>query len=509
MRLNKFKCIVSVLMMFFLAFGCSNKYEKLSENDSVDEKLSFQEIGSYSSNEKYDRLYDSYTNVVKPSDSYGKLVPYLGDVIKFDYSSAAENYEDEETFELYARLESDGDVFTLQTFGLCTEEGKVVTDPVYSKILYNDSYYLCTRLVTADDKQIYAVTDYVSEDGSIVVNSQDEKPIYSLETTRIATFYGAGVYSYDLMTFYNSQGRIIENPKGSDIDRNGLRYEVTSDETADSYSVYLTDDSGKRVSDDYDYFILTDGGNYIAYRDEVCGVLNSSGKIIVPCECTQILYENGFIACKMEKQILIYDDNLTLQYELDFTKYGEHFIDSINILKIPENGIVFTTNDAKGFDGDRVIYLDKNGQVLCSGAYSLNENTTQNAIIIDEKVYSMKGEYVGDGIEDKYIIVETYDNGKILVSSQEGRYYTLDLSIPSILQEYSGYDREKELAYASGKILTQVFEPSTGKMLTMQQSRYYYMDSAIGEIKCYKKNGYSITENESDEILVKKFVDMD
>lgn len=513
-RIKRGQYIIALCIIALLTFGCGNKAETSSKTEdtktAIDgEKTSFQEIGSYNSNEKYERMYDSYTDVVKPSDSYGKLVPYLGDVIKFDYSSVVEAYGDEETFELYSRVESDGNVFSLQTFGLCTAEGKIVTDPVYSQILYNDSYYLCSRLVTKDGNQLYAITDFVSEDGSIVINKQNERPIYILNNTEIATFYGSGAYSYDFTTIYNSKGQMLANPLGNDIDKNGLRYEGSYDETTGNYSCYLTDASGKKVSDTYSYCILTDGGYYITNLDEVCGVLDSSGKTVIPCECSQILYENGLVACKKENSITVYDDKLTLQYELDFSKYGEHFVDSIRILKIPANGIVLATDDTKAFDGKRVIYMDKNGQVICSSSYSPNENTTQNAIIIDEKVYSMKGEYIGDGIKDEYIVKETYDNGNVLVSTMEGRYYTFDLATQSILQEYSYYDREKKLAYVSQKDLTQVFEPSTGEMIAIQQSRYYYLDSAIGEITCYKKNGYSITENDFNGIIVKKFADVD
>lgn len=521
MRLKKIKgCkyILILSLMVLSASGCSSVTEKMSTSEESQTTTvcmessvatTFQEIGSYSSNEKYDRLYSHYASVVEPSDSYGKIVPYLGDVIKFDYSSVVENFGNEEVFEIYARLESDGDVFTLQTFGLCTADGKIVTDPVYSQILYNDSYYLCTRLQNEENGPIYAITDFVSEDGSIVVNNQNEIPIYILDSTQIVNFYENGVYSYDRMTFYNSQGQIIENSKGFDIDQNGLRFEGIYDEATDVFSCYLTDASGKRVSAEYDYITLTDGGFYTANREKTSGILDSTGEIAVPCECSQILYENGMVACKMGNHISVYDNELTLQYEYDFSKYGENFADSVVILKIPENGIVFTTNDAKAFDGDGVIYLNKNGQVVCSGSYSPNEYTAQNAIIIDEKIYSMKGENIGEGIEDTYQIVETYDNGNILVSTEEGIYYTFELETQSIIQEYSYYDREKKLAYVSHKNLTQVFEPSTGEMITMQQSRYYYLDSAIGEIKCYKKNGYSLSENEANEILVKKFVDED
>lgn len=499
MRLNRITFIVALLVIALLIISCNKKHEKAP----------VKEIGSYISNEKYERLNDSYSDVVKPSDTYGKLVPYLGDVIKFDYSSVVEAFGDEETFELYARGESDGDVFTLQTFGLCTAEGKIVTDPVYSQILYNDSYYLCTRLETRNNADIYAITDFVSEDGSIVVNNQDERPIYILNNTQIVTFYGSGTYSYDFKTFYNSEGKKLENSKGNDIDRNGLRYEMIHDETTNNYYWYLTDSLGNRVSDNYYYCILTDGGYYLTNRNEFYGILDSNGETVVPCECSQILYENGFVACKKENHILVYDDNLTLQYELDFSKYGDHFIDSVTILKIPENGIVFTTNDTKAFNGVSVIYLDKDGKVLCSGLESPNVNSTHNAIIIDNVIYSMKGEKLGEGIEDKYSILKTYDNGNILCSTKEGQYYTINLLTHSVIQEYSYYDSEKELAYVSKKDWTQVFEPSTAEMITMQQSRYYYLDSAIGEIICYKKNGYSITENDLNDILVKKFVAVD
>jgi len=108
------------------------------------------DIGSFSGVEQYERFYEEYTPDFIPSDKYGKIMPYIGNIKVYKTPSQS---GDESGFEASS---------TYASYGFCTLDGKIVMD-ARSDINYVSrgttedgfSYYQFSFSPKSDGKEVY------------------------------------------------------------------------------------------------------------------------------------------------------------------------------------------------------------------------------------------------------------------------------------------------------------------------------------------------------------------
>ncbi len=132
------------------------------------------DIGEYEADE-LDRWYDGPMPELIPSDEYGALYPYFGETREYSTYSELVN-----------------DVLTVKQdfFGLCTEDGTLVTDPIYTDIGFHDGKYLLSITYSDEDAVEYTRAFVAASDGSAVSE----------------VYHGEGVVKYcapDLYAVYN------------------------------------------------------------------------------------------------------------------------------------------------------------------------------------------------------------------------------------------------------------------------------------------------------------------
>ena len=151
---------------------------------NIDTQIPFPKTGSiytdYSmytpytnaNDEIYTRLSKDFLPEIIPSDSYGTIVPYVGEYL------------------------GDNDGYDFAIFGLCTTDGMIITDPVYRSIYqtngYNDSYgyisqqfpvYKLERLIAENEKM------YISEGNISAVSIVPNIAICAIDGSWVTDYY--------------------------------------------------------------------------------------------------------------------------------------------------------------------------------------------------------------------------------------------------------------------------------------------------------------------------------
>ncbi len=134
------KRIIAIVLMLLLLSSCSGSGFSVSE---------IKDLEPYTDKiEKYYRFYPDYTDAFIPSDDYGKVYPYIGEILSFDYG------------------------FDRSLFGFCNQDGGIVCDPVYqySSIVTTDEY---TYYIMTIPDPAQTLTTIIRDDGRAACTLDD------------------------------------------------------------------------------------------------------------------------------------------------------------------------------------------------------------------------------------------------------------------------------------------------------------------------------------------------
>lgn len=240
--------------------------------------LSFlPEIGQYAEESAPRRMYAEYTDELIPSDGYGELIPYLGYTREFSHYSYGE---------WGMRYQS--------YFGLCTTDGVIVTDPVYSSVSNGEEgYYLLQGL--PDDNADYPF--YIAKtDGSRVVKLSD--------SVGGGMYLGKGIYcttqsKSDLsgLKMYNREGEVLYDSadEGSYVINlpvvNPDGTVVVRDYEDGRHIAYFVDERLRCTSAVFESIEYVRDGEYIVKELDTAkyGILDIDGNYIVPSDYDMII----------------------------------------------------------------------------------------------------------------------------------------------------------------------------------------------------------------------------
>lgn len=228
------------------------------------------DIGEYAERPVPVRWYADYTDTLIPSEEYGTLIPYLGKVKEFEGITGVMQ----------------------QMYGLCTENGVIVTDPVYTGVSYcEDGYYLLTKVSpeSSGPFTLEYITYLAKTDGSWV------KELWVGQTVRPA---GAGIYeSRDNITstksFYFSQdGYRLPVYDAQEVTGFEDGTVLIADESA--HTAYFATLRADQISDTFYSAQPAADGHYIVSTDgELFGITDEKGEFLVPATHNTVSYNDG------------------------------------------------------------------------------------------------------------------------------------------------------------------------------------------------------------------------
>ncbi len=133
------KRILAIVLMLLLLSSCSGSGFSVSEIKDLEPYID--------KTEKCYRFYPDYTDAFIPSDEYGKVYPYIGEALSFDYG--------------FGRL-----------FGFCNQDGGIVCDPVYqySSTVTTDEY---TYYIMTIPDPAQTLTTIIRDDGRAACTLDD------------------------------------------------------------------------------------------------------------------------------------------------------------------------------------------------------------------------------------------------------------------------------------------------------------------------------------------------
>ncbi len=443
------------------------------------------DIGEYDSGEPK-RWYEEYTPEFIPRDDYGLLLPYAGERRVF--------YEPQGIEEDFA--------VDRWKFGLCTEDGRVVTDAVYDYITDTDAgQYLLTR-TKANETDPYSegeVTAWVAAaDGS-----------YCTELFRgegFCYYIGGGVYTVSRYSWMMG---------------NGQRYYSCDDgvtkEVMNGYDgIYY--ESGYFVGFDKkdDFVILDSSFNELIKMDASPEIVNEDYFIFSSLKGGERLsglarLPSGEVVLEQRYEYLGYAEGCFYSYDGEtFTTYNRQaepidsftYKDAANVFS--DDGRLFTfadknydavyyTADGRTFGEGEHVYDYSSGYHIFNGdkgATVYDEELNEVCLIPDERLYSAVptegGILIATYSDEEYAIYKYYsDSGK-----KERIYQLLDGVYTTSLGQETDTHR-----------LMQVYSYG-GKPLFRSYGSFTYSDTVGGRLYHYVSNGKVNTCREDGRILL-------
>lgn len=402
---------VAVLSVFCLIFACffGCEHDKIVGENEFYLKNGLYDIGEFSQI-KYEPFYDEPCYEFKPSDNYGPLVSFAGKKVNYSLAegdSLGFPYETSTTF-----------------YGLCTLDGKVVVEPVYSYIskmgttdgfeyyllqgqrpvkyqMYGDIDYESSFMMVAPPTQIIAT------DGSWVISAPEGQTCHM-------SCASEGVMVFVL---YNDDGNVF---KFYDYDGNFL-YETSGYDYVEGYygglakaSVYskYTDD-GQMVSDEK--LVYLDKKGNVAIEGFASGTNFSKDGV------AGVKTQDGYYAFINTKGEFTNDKKYETLYVLGSGDGELHFY-GIGYGKDKNTKYVF---DAKGNEVKRIEcteYVNIYGEKVETAIYSYYENR-------DEKWFRLKddSQFLSEATgTSPYGTISSPDGKDMLFVSKETGYKTYD-----------------------------------------------------------------------------------
>ncbi len=399
------------LLMFCLlvlcVFGCQQ--DKIVGENEFYLKNGLYDIGEFSQI-KYKPFYDEPCYEFKPSDNYGPLVSFAGN--KIEYSLA----------------ESDSLGFPYETsttlYGLCTLDGKVVVEPVYSyisKITTDDGFeyfvlqkqkpikYLQNGEIDYENSFMMMAppSQIIAHDGSWIITAEQGKSTHLSAASEGMLIFNVYTDDKTNFKFYDYDGNFLFETNGYDYIEgysNGLA-------KAHIYSKYA--DNGDVVTPEQ-VFYLDKKGN-VAIDGFVSGTNFSKDGV------AGVNTQDGYYAFINTKGEFINDEKYDTLYIIDQNNENLHFYG----MGYQDKRVIKYVFDSKGNmvkSIDNVEYVNIYGNDVEDGLYSYYENGT-------DKWFRLKDDtpFVSDATgTSPYGTIASMDGKDMLFVSKETGYKTYD-----------------------------------------------------------------------------------
>lgn len=350
------------------------------------------DIGEYEAGDA-ERWYKEYTPDLIPSEQYGTLVPYVGRAFHF------RTPEDE-------RNEYNDNSVTRYSYGLCTMDGVIVTDPTYESIrLCPDGYYVLMKREVYHDFSNYCSYYLAATDGSFcrfLVRGHEYYGYYN----NPFEYVGEGIYCLtdergEERYCRLADGDIEEVYVGEDVCRLELFDEglLLGHSCEDEDYTAIFDKNFNRLTDwHYNMRFYEDGVTFL-YTDERVsqkfGVADIHGRQILQNVYNDInRVGDEYRACD-DKNVYIFDKDGALLRTLTPAVQGEIKLVGDEIFYVRGDFSDYTYFDYEGnvIDGDGVhllnngMYLTFRGNETVIHDESYNELVTVRDVEVDNCVY--------------------------------------------------------------------------------------------------------------------------
>lgn len=313
MKIKSILSLILILILTLLSAGCGQKNDsgdapffKL-ENDPT---LSFYK----QSKEIVGRYNSDYTDKFKASNSYGEIMPFMGKYLTYSTTNNGE-------------IKS----VTNPLYGICTEDGRVIVDPVYKSVeqvkLADGTQFYIFRV---DSKSTTRADSYIiiGHDGSWMTEIQGNITYSGLGSDNRIAFlktrkYNNGdlKYYYD---FYNYEGdhiftyQPLQNTKqnaSSTISAFGngaaaVNEVYKNDDGTETRKAYYVNRSGYTKFKNLTYAgDFSNGYAVVADNEGKYGVINETGKYIIKPAYKNINYntELGLFTCHSDENCSVLD----------------------------------------------------------------------------------------------------------------------------------------------------------------------------------------------------------
>ncbi|MBQ8696577.1 MAG: WG repeat-containing protein [Clostridia bacterium] len=456
------------------------------------------DIGEYEAEDAPERWFPDYVGELIPSEEYGELIPYLG-------------YEKE--FSLYAY--GDWQDWKQRYYGLCTTDGVIVTDPVYSAVyMGEDGYYILKGQPAEVELEYYS--DYLypfyiaKSDGSEVVSLSSPaavcghfaEDIYFTRTSYVDEsgwkMYSASgelllEYRQDDIYFYiptvHGNGTVSVKSEGTEYFVDS-RFQCTS--AIFKSITYIGEDL---------YIVEELSGKY--------GVIDIDGRYVVAAEYDYLTKaDNGFYAVR-GGEIAITDREMNVQTAFPI----EHGVNEIiargeKVICIDAGVWEDYFYDTKGniLPFSSVIPINDEYYLMTSMAKSVLADSDLNEVASFQNMQLQRN--YSDILEGYFCFFDSnavdYENNDVLYSIESGDittgihriyydYYETVASDGTITYyDFDGNPIEKPQEEESGESET---EPTVEKEET---------DTPYGKITMYIDGDYAYTEDAEGNIIVKR-----
>ena len=481
-----------VLLLFILPllFACTNKETTPSLSFEIEGEL--PDIGSFSKDTVKTYFFEGVTSEFVPSDSYGKIMPFIGNVKKY-------TPRDEHGFPFG---------YSFNSYGFCTADGRIIADvnPRISLVehRFEDEFglYVVTEQTGFDKCLEFTDTKVwiTPEDGSWKIDLGVNGGVYDVMAGLIFTrnfdkglSNPAAVYVYDydgklVFTFDEkymfmsaSCGRILVRDRDDEryyfLSYDGEKLLGPYDRTFpfnfagftyalfDDGLYYIIDTDGNVMSskgyrniemfEDYD----KSQSAFVCYNNDKnmtsADILSSRGEFIATVDNDGAAIENVLLFFTDERGIIYTHNNWYASFK--YLDSGERFYSKL--LNVCPNsletfgGYFFYRNDING----KGVLFDQNGDTVVSSDsmdYIVAVSLDKSTIIYREE----KGVKVFDNINKTYLYDIPYENAYAAPTKDE-RY----LNIVDSDGKTAIYDLEKGDFILSGKdyIYTSVIDGKT------------------------------------------------
>ncbi|MBQ8696225.1 MAG: hypothetical protein IJ519_00745 [Clostridia bacterium] len=254
------------------------------------------DIGEYEADE-LDRWQDGPMPELIPSDKYGRLHPYVGDVKEYSAYSVLINGE-MTVDQLY--------------YGLCTDDGTLVTDPVYTSITHHDGCYLLVTKYADKTMEIYSRAYIAAEDGSAVTLIHDGEGVPQYYAPDVyGVIDGADIGAVIPFRYLHSDGTEYD----TDI-RGVIEYEhgfllFRQYDNGFSDKLVILDKDLHPIGD-YIYRETGAEGEIIAYNDDGFVILDPSGKVRYSTD-NILFYDGGYMIKTDEKELAFLREDMSVE----------------------------------------------------------------------------------------------------------------------------------------------------------------------------------------------------
>ncbi len=461
--MKKLLLLSAAIILLCALFSCGGG--KGGDESLYFELESLPDIGDYTPEPAPDRWYEDYTDTLIPREDYGPLRPYCGNIVDFSNDSPF------------------GGAFKMPYFGLCTEDGVIVTDPVFTGMeKRGDWYILQSKLHKKEDASVYLTRHgytLAKADGSVCI---------PLEDAVSATFISDDMISVNLAEnsitqILDTEGNILAELQSAYIRATGSYIRLT--------------EHGESSYDGNTYAMSENGGRARAY------LLDSSLNIIAG--------PKNSINCLGDKLYRVNDGEYYNRiYSIDGTEVLTHIrirhfsdmVDGMFLVADLKNAYIYDydLNLLSSMELESISSITLLGKNLIT--YKRNENTP--FVYIDLRGNELKYEHIN--VLEKYCVM--YNDGVTYIADEEmnilaeteGKYacYNVD---PRAELVYLTLQRSSDSVTSAYSMKTKSFvAENVYPYLYIEELGFYCKQIFVSETGKYR---YEIYRSEDHALLYK------